>query len=204
MGLTVAMGWFGGLRGRLDESRRRRALTSAMAKAVQPPARSAFGAWGSGTIIIPPTRIDHAQFIHLGRNVTVHELAWLIAGPAGPKMTPRLSIGDECVIQRFVKIVCAGEVLIGEGAMIGDHVYIADTSYRHDDPERPPFEQGLSEPRPVYIGPEAMLGFGSIVLPGVSIGERAMISAGSVVVSDVPAYGVVAGNPARVLRIHGS
>jgi acetyltransferase-like isoleucine patch superfamily enzyme len=37
---------------------------------------------------------------------------------------------------------------------------------------------------------------------GVSIGERALIGAGSVVVRDVPANAIVAGNPARILRYH--
>ena len=45
------------------------------------------------------------------------------------------------------------------------------------------------------------LGTGAIVLPGVRIGRGAQVGAGAVVTKDVPDYAVVAGNPARVLRM---
>lgn len=53
---------------------------------------------------------------------------------------------------------------------------------------------------PVVIGDKAWLGFNVIVLPGVTIGEGAVVGAGSVVTRDVPAWTVVAGNPAREIR----
>lgn len=58
----------------------------------------------------------------------------------------------------------------------------------------------MSDPEPVYIGPGAFLGIGSIVLPGVTVGERAYVAAGAVVTDDVPSNAVVAGNPAQVIR----
>ena len=50
------------------------------------------------------------------------------------------------------------------------------------------------------IGNDVWLGYGALVLPGVRIGDGAIIGAGSVVASDVPAYQIVGGNPARVIR----
>jgi acetyltransferase-like isoleucine patch superfamily enzyme len=44
------------------------------------------------------------------------------------------------------------------------------------------------------------LGMGSIIMPGVTVGEGAVVAAGSIVTRDVPSWTVVAGNPARVLR----
>lgn len=52
----------------------------------------------------------------------------------------------------------------------------------------------------VRIGDKAWIGFNAIVLKGVVIGEGAIIGAGSVVTRDVPAFTVVAGNPARPIR----
>jgi phosphonate metabolism protein (transferase hexapeptide repeat family) len=52
----------------------------------------------------------------------------------------------------------------------------------------------------VSIGHDVWIGHGAIVLPGRSIGNGAVIGAGSVVTKDVPAYSIVVGNPARVLR----
>lgn len=54
--------------------------------------------------------------------------------------------------------------------------------------------------RPVTIGNKVWVGFNSIVLCGVAIGEGAVIGAGSVVTRDIPAWTVAAGNPARVIK----
>lgn len=51
------------------------------------------------------------------------------------------------------------------------------------------------------IGARVWLGGGTIVLPGVTIGDGTTIGAGSVVTKDVPAGVLAAGNPCRVLRI---
>jgi phosphonate metabolism protein (transferase hexapeptide repeat family) len=52
----------------------------------------------------------------------------------------------------------------------------------------------------VTIGHDVWIGHGAIVLAGRSIGDGAVIAAGAVVTKDVPAYAIVAGNPARVIR----
>lgn len=52
----------------------------------------------------------------------------------------------------------------------------------------------------VSIGHDVWIGHGAIVLPGRSIGTGAVIAAGAIVTKDVPAYAIVAGNPARPIR----
>ncbi len=53
---------------------------------------------------------------------------------------------------------------------------------------------------PVKISNKVWIGFNSIILKGVTIGEGAVVAAGSVVTKDVPPWTIVAGNPARVIR----
>ena len=53
---------------------------------------------------------------------------------------------------------------------------------------------------PVKVGNKAWIGFNSIVLKGVTIGERSIVAAGSIVTRDVPDDTIVGGNPARVIR----
>jgi acetyltransferase-like isoleucine patch superfamily enzyme len=59
---------------------------------------------------------------------------------------------------------------------------------------------GSLQSRPLVIGSDVWIGYGSMVLGALTIGHGAVIGAGSVVLSDVPPYAVVAGNPARVIR----
>ena len=54
--------------------------------------------------------------------------------------------------------------------------------------------------KPIVIKDKAWIGFNSIILKGVTIGEGAIVGAGSVVTKDVPPYTIVAGNPARIVR----
>jgi acetyltransferase-like isoleucine patch superfamily enzyme len=55
--------------------------------------------------------------------------------------------------------------------------------------------------KPVKICNKAWIGYGSIILSGVEIGEGAIVGAGSVVTRDVPEWTIVAGNPAKVIRL---
>ena len=52
----------------------------------------------------------------------------------------------------------------------------------------------------VHIGHDVWIGHGAIVLPGRNVGTGAVIAAGAIVTKDVPAYAIVAGNPARMIR----
>ncbi|MGW1430330.1 CatB-related O-acetyltransferase [Streptomyces sp. NPDC002431] len=59
---------------------------------------------------------------------------------------------------------------------------------------------GLPSRGDTVVGNDVWFGYGSMVMPGVRIGHGAIIGAGSVVTSDVPDYGIVGGNPARLIR----
>jgi acetyltransferase-like isoleucine patch superfamily enzyme len=76
---------------------------------------------------------------------------------------------------------------------IGDYCVIGAQSalLTHD-----PVKGGL----PVSVGSFCYLGYGALILPGVSLGDGCIVGAGAVVTRSVPAGSVVAGNPARVLR----
>lgn len=58
----------------------------------------------------------------------------------------------------------------------------------------------LGEVRSVHIGRRCFIGGGSIILPGVTIGDEVIVGAGSVVFDDIPSKCAVGGNPARILR----
>lgn len=120
-----------------------------------------------------------------------------------------LIVGDRSFIGGG-DISCASSIKIGSDVMIAWNTTIFDHashslrfSERANDVTgwlRGEKDWSVVAMAPVSIGDKAWIGFGSIVLPGVTVGEGAVVGAGSVVTRDVPAWTVVAGNPARVIR----
>ena len=83
---------------------------------------------------------------------------------------------------------------IGDHVLLGPGVHLYTATHPFDSAER---RRGLELAKPIWVGDDAWLGGGAIVLPGVTIGARVVVGAGSVVTRDVPADARVAGNPAR-------
>ena len=86
---------------------------------------------------------------------------------------------------------------IGDEAQIGPGVQLLTADHPREAERR---VSGPELARPIRIGSRTWLGGGVIVCPGVTIGDGSVVGAGSVVVHDVPAGVVAAGNPCRVVK----
>lgn len=127
----------------------------------------------------------------------------------GPKGRVRLG---KFALVHGARIICDGEIDIGDYALISWNVLLMDTYRVHGNVgrRRKQLEAAAARPnryidsdapcRPIRIGPNVWIGFDACVLPGVTIGEGAIVGAKAVVTENVPAYGIVAGNPARLVR----
>jgi len=120
------------------------------------------------------------------------------------------SIGEGCTIGSYVDI--EGDVVIGNfvslqsacyitrGVIIEDEVFCGPRITTMNDKKicyrRPGLTFERNAPR---ILRAARVGGGSILLPGVTVGENAFVAAGSIVTKDVPDFAIVAGNPARII-----
>ena len=113
-----------------------------------------------------------------------------------------ISIGDYSGIG--INASLSGEVTIGSHVMMGPEVMIYTYGHQFDDLEKPMIFQGNSEPKPVRIEDDVWIGARAIILPGVTIGRGSIIGAGSVVTKDVPAYAVMGGNPAKMIRMRNN
>ncbi len=108
-----------------------------------------------------------------------------------------LSAGSHCSFNAHA--VVRGHVVLGSFVRIASHACLIGFEHVADDLARPIFTQGI-RCRGIEIGDDVWIGAGATVVDGVRIGAHAIVGAGAVVTRDVPAYAVVVGNPARVLR----
>lgn len=97
-------------------------------------------------------------------------------------------------INSDVKIRCFEQIEIGRGAKISHNVTIMDGDGHTIEYD------GYVGKKPIKIENHVWIGTKATILKGVTIGEGAIVAAGSVVVKDVPAHCIVAGNPAKVIK----
>jgi len=112
----------------------------------------------------------------------------------------KLTIGNNVGISNSA-LVCHKSITIGDNVLIGGSVKIYDTDFHSLDYSlrgKKGMDKGNS--KPVTIKNDAFIGAHSIILKGVTIGERSVIGAGSVVTKDVGNDEIWAGNPAKKVR----
>ena len=146
------------------------------------------------------------EAVRLGRGSSIYLGVMFDFGPAA-----RARIG-ELTLMNGSRIICDSEITIGDYCLISWNTVLMDTYRVPVQPlaRRPLLEQAVqrsprrveadSPARAIRIGNAVWIGFDSVVLPGLTIGDGAIVGARSVVTTDVPPYAIVAGNPARVIR----
>jgi acetyltransferase-like isoleucine patch superfamily enzyme len=112
-----------------------------------------------------------------------------------------LTLKDRVELGHEVAFVVNKEIVIEEDVNISSRVQFRDIdSHACDATERiAGMRPGANENRAIRVCRYAWIGFDAVILKGVTIGDGAIIGAKSVVVTDVPPYTVVMGNPARVI-----
>jgi acetyltransferase-like isoleucine patch superfamily enzyme len=162
-----------------------------------------FESFGRGSLIMwRPLTIFNEEYIRIGEDTLIGPGVSLSAGmvPGQECITsPVVSIGDRCLIGRGSGIVGHFSITIGNDVWTGHHVYITDQNHDYTDISVPISQQSQPE-KAVSIGDGSWIGFGSVVLPGVTIGRHVVVGANSVVTTDLPDYCVAVGAPARVIK----
>ncbi|MDB9425752.1 acyltransferase [Microcystis aeruginosa CS-564/01] len=121
-----------------------------------------------------------------------------------------INIGDNVFIGGGTIIDCVKSVTVEDDVLISYQCILADSnnhsiSYSIRKNDLADWKQGkhdwsTTKSLEIKISRGAWIGVRTIILKGVKIGEGAVVGAGSVVTQDVPAWTIVAGNPARVIR----
>jgi len=133
-------------------------------------------------------RVDFGRFVWIGDGTKVrcHE--------------GRVEIGEKTVMGQECTISAYQHVRIGEQCVIADRAMFIDFDHGVVEVERPIRQQGIYK-RDVVVGSNVWVGYGACILRGVSVGDNSIVGTNSVVTKDVPANAIVAGIPARVIRM---
>lgn len=105
-----------------------------------------------------------------------------------------IEIGDECQLVRGLLINCSAGLKIGRGVIMGHDVSFYGADHDPDDPLLP------ARYAPIFVGDNVWIASKASILKGVIIGDGAIIGYGSVVTNDVPAFAIVGGIPAKIIR----
>jgi acetyltransferase-like isoleucine patch superfamily enzyme len=140
--------------------------------------------------------------LEIGRDATVSlgRWSWLGQGCKIRAHEGRVSIGARSVLGQECTISAYQHVSIGRECIVADRVMLIDFDHGVVEVERPIREQGIYK-RDVRVGHNVWIGYGACLLRGVTVGNNCVIGTYSVVNKDVPDDAVVAGIPARVLRM---
>lgn len=108
-----------------------------------------------------------------------------------------ISIGKNCGFSGTV-IGALQKIIIGDDVLCGANTLITDFDWHGIEPDKRRTSNGNA--KEIVIGRNVFIGYGSIILKGVSIGENTVIGANSVVTKSIPDNVIAGGNPCKVLK----
>lgn len=146
------------------------------------------------------------EHIKYGKNVSIDRGARIEAWDEydGRKYFPKIIIGNNVTINPNIHIGAINEVYIGNNVLIGANVLITDHSHGRinlDELKKPPVKRSLYSKGKTIIKDNVWIGENVAIMPGVTVGKNSIIGANSVITHDIDDNVVVAGNPARIIRM---
>lgn len=170
--------------------------------------KNKFKSFGEGSLLGKNSLLLNTKYISIGNNSSLGSRLTLtcfdtMKASAPIQSKPLISIGDGVSIGEDSHITCINKIIIGNNVLMGKKVLITDNA--HGSSERnildiAPSIRPLYSKGPVIIEDNVWIGEKASIMPGVHIGKNAIIGANAVVTKDVPAYSVVGGNPAKIIK----
>jgi acetyltransferase-like isoleucine patch superfamily enzyme len=141
--------------------------------------------------------------ISLGNFVSLREHAWLSVATEDPTGEPVIVIEDNCHVGFGSIISARNGIHLERDVLVGQSVIIVDHNHAYEDITVPILDQGITAGGRVRIGQGSWIGHGAaIICPRgeLTIGRNCVIAVNTVVMRSIPAYSVVAGFPAAIIR----
>jgi len=205
-----------GMHGQLSAALRSNGMAWTLGLGLRAIVRRLRSAWAArclrapGLSLGPGCELLGVRHVRWGRGVSVRSRLWLeaLSSYAGESFTPSIRIGDRVSFSDGVHISAIERIEIGNGVLFGSHVFVADHnhgSYQgpvQSAPDQPPSERPLGRRGAVVIEDNVWIADGANIVGPCRIGFGAIVGAHAVVRADVPPRSMVAGAPARVVRVY--
>jgi acetyltransferase-like isoleucine patch superfamily enzyme len=152
----------------------------------------------------PHKRISQPSHITIG-NRTLIESNPLIAPIVeceGIRYQPQIKIGQDVYIGPNVYLVAISGISIGDGCVLSEFVFMSDNNHGLDPTAGLIMQQKLVHGGDIKIGNHCFLGLRSAIMPGVTLGDHCVVGINSVVTKSFPAYSMLAGAPAKLVKLY--
>jgi acetyltransferase-like isoleucine patch superfamily enzyme len=167
----------------------------------------AFCAFGRGVSIHYSCDISKrsAENISVGDDVYLAPDVWLNTAPGASELGPKIVLSNGCKIGRRSMISSRKQIVLESDVLLAPSVLLMDHNHEYSDPTRPIYEQGVTAGGRIVIGKNCWLGAGSAILCAhgeLALGQNCVVGARSVVTRSFPAFSVIAGNPAKLIKTY--
>ncbi len=136
----------------------------------------------------------------IGKGTCVGDNSWLNVCTRDSQK--RIKIGQKVLIGREALITTADNLEIGDYCVLAPRVYISETDHVFSDINIPILQQGVIRGKKVIIEENCWIGINSVIIGELIIGRGSVIAANSVVKNDVPPFSIVAGTPAKIVKMY--
>lgn len=157
---------------------------------------------GENSFILLPRWVHNPLNIVIGSNTKVGRFSVLhpIMMYKNHRYNSKIEIGDDVYIGGYNQIHCMESIIIENGCVLSEHVYISDIAHGLNPESGLIMEQDLECKGPVRIGAFTFIGYGVSILPSVTLGRHCVVGTRSVVTHSFPDYSMIAGSQAKLLK----